>query len=171
MPGGPSPRTFFEALSWRGKLDPANGEHQGVLFAISELHRLSCASIGRQKAYKVFPVATGMVLRTAYEQALRFRLRQVNLWGAYINTLRGNNRLPTLKTMEDFIGLGVNKSVVLPEHEMILAYDLVIVASHREFLNANIHFPGNINVTAESLEAIAAGGMYRLLQSIINLAN
>lgn len=169
--GGPSPRTFFEALSWHGKLDPANREHQGMLFAINELYRLSCIYAGRQRAYKAFPIATGMVLRTAYEQSLRFRLKQVNLWGSYLDSLGSGSKYPTLKTMEDFIGLGTNKNIVLPQHDMVLAFDQVIAASHREFLNGNIHYPGNISVTAESLEAMAARGMYSLLQSIINLAN
>lgn len=54
---------------------------------------------------------------------------------------------------------------------MVLTYDRVIAATHRDFLNANIHYPGNINVTAASLEAIAAGGMFALIQGIINLIN
>ena len=52
---------------------------------------------------------------------------------------------------------------------MVNAYDRVIAAAHREFLNANIHYPGNIRVAPDSLEGIAAGGMYYLVQAIINL--
>lgn len=111
-----------------------------------------------------------MVLRTVYEQALRLRLRQVHLWGAYCQTLR-NASFPTLKSMEDFINLEANKSIVLPTQDMVLTYDCVIAATHRDFLNANIHYPGNINVTAASLEAIAAGGMFALIQGIINMIN
>ncbi len=113
--------------------------------------------------------ASGMILRTVYEQALRLRLMQVNLWGAYCQTR--NNALPTLKTMEDFINAGTNKTTVFPDQGMVLTYDRVIAATHRDFLNANIHYPGNINVTAASLEAIAAGGMFALIQGIINLIN
>ena len=94
---------------------------------------------------------------------------QVNLWGAYCQTR--NNALPTLKTMEDFINAGTNKATVFPDQGMVLTYDRVIAATHRDFLNANIHYPGNINVTAASLEAIAAGGMFALIQGIINLIN
>ncbi len=82
-PGGPSPRIFFETISWHDKLDPVNREHAGLLFAISELYELSIKSCGRQKAYETFPVATGMILRTVYEQALRLRLKQENLWNSY----------------------------------------------------------------------------------------
>ena len=73
--------------------------------------------------------------------------------------------------MEDFINIDANKSIVLPNRDMILTYDRVIAATHRDFLNANIHYPGNINVTPASLEAISAGGMFALIQGIINLIN
>lgn len=169
-PGGPSPRSFFETISWHGKLNPANQQHQGLLYAIDELYGLSSTNCGRHKAYESFPIASGMVLRTVYEQALRLRLMQVHLWGAYCQTLRDAS-FPTLKSMEDFINLEANKSIVLPTQDMILAFDRVIAAAHRDFLNANIHYPGNISVTAASLEAIAAGGMFALIQGIINMIN
>ena len=169
-PGGPAPRSFFETISWHGKLNPANCQHQGLLYAINELYGLSNTNCGRRKAYESFPIATGMILRTVYEQALRLRLMQVNLWGAYCQTLRPGS-FPTLKSVEDFINLGANKPVVFPDQGMVLTYDRVIAATHRDFLNANIHYPGNINVTAASLEAIAAGGMYALIQGIIDLIN
>jgi hypothetical protein len=166
-PGGPPPRSFFETISWRGKLDPTNQQHQGLLYAINELYKLSNTNCGRQKAYKVFPIAAGMILRTAYEQALRLRLMQVNLWGTYCQARNG--ALPTLKSMEDFINQSANKAVVFPDQDMVMIYDRVIAATHRDFLNANIHYPGSINVTSDSLEAIAAGGMHALIQGIINL--
>ena len=173
-PGGPAPRSFFETISWRGKLNPSNQSHQGLLYAINELYGLSSQSCSRQRAYRLFPIATGMVLRTVYEQALRLRLNQVGLWGAYMQGLnRGlassNRVLPTLSSMEEFICAGANKSTVFPDQGLLLAYDRVIAATHREFLNANIHYPGNVNVTADSLEAIAAGGMFSVIQGIINL--
>lgn len=167
-PGGPTPRMFFETISWRGKLDPGRQEHQGLLIALDELYRLSVVNCGRQKAYKTFPVATGMILRSVYEQALRLRLKQVDLWRNYCSTLR-NFTLPTLSSMEKFINQGVNKPVVFPDPNMVSAYDRVIAAAHREFLNANIHYPGNIRVASDSLEGIAAGGMYYLIHAIINL--
>ena len=169
IPGGPEPVSFFGVISWRGKLDPTNANHQGLITPLYELYRFSIANCGRQKAYKVFPIAAGMILRTVYEQALRMRLIQVNLWGNYSRTLR-NGAFPTLKGIEDFINQGINKATVLPQQAMVLAYDRVIAATHREFLNANIHYPGNIRVTSDSLEGIAAGGMLFLIQAIIDLA-
>lgn len=170
-PGGPPPRSFFETIGWRDRLNPSNQQHQGLLYAIDELHRFSILNCGRQRVYKSFPIATGMILRTVYEQALRLRLMQVNLWGTYMSSIRTGRRepLPTLSTMENFISQGANKATVFPDQSMILCFDRVIAAAHRDYLNANIHCPGDINVTSDSLESIAAGGMYALIQGIINL--
>jgi hypothetical protein len=169
-PGGPSPRSFFETISWRSKLDPSEPLHQGLLFAIDELYKLSTKQCDRKKAYELFPIATGMILRTVYEQALRLRLMKAGQWGNYITSIQSSRRqpLPTLSSMEDYINQGANKSIVFPDQTMILCFDRVIAATHRDFLNANIHYPGNINVTPDSLKSIAEGGMFTLIQKVIN---
>lgn len=168
VPGGPSPRVFFETISWEGKLDPSKLPHQGFMIALNELYHLSKFNCNRQKAYQVFPIATGMILRSVYEQALTLRLKQVNLWGQYMQSL-SSTAFPTLSSIENFIKQGVNKNIVLPNREMVDAFDRIITATHRDFLNANIHNPGNIHVTSDSLEGISSGGMFFLIQSIINL--
>jgi hypothetical protein len=167
-PGGPPPRNFFETIRWEGKLKPAEPLHEGLLSALNELYKSSTINCGRQKAYQTFPVATGMILRTVYEQSLKLRLNQVLLWGTYCSTLNPRS-FPTLSGMEDFIKVGANKTTVLPKREMVDAFDRVIASSHREFLNANIHNPGNIRVSPDALEGIACGGMFRLIQSIIDI--
>jgi hypothetical protein len=53
-PGGPAPKSFFETISWHGKLIPSNQDHQGLLAAIYELHSLSNNRIGGKKAYEIF---------------------------------------------------------------------------------------------------------------------
>ena len=164
QPGGQSPRKFFETVSWQ-KLNRLEPLHQGLQIAIAELHKLSTSSCGRQKAYQAFPNATGMVLRTVYEQALKLRLNQVGLWGNCLGSTSGN---PKLSSIESFINQGNNKSVVFPDRDAVSAFDRVIRAGHREFLNATIHQPGNISLTAESLESIASGGMYALIQWILD---
>ena len=82
-----------------------------------------------------------------------------------------NNIFPTLKSMEEFIRKGERLDAVFPDQELKRAFNRVIAFSHREFLNENIHYAENIRVTSESLEAIAAGGMFRLIQGIIDLVN
>lgn len=167
-PGGPAPRSFFETLSWNHKLSPSNPEHEGLLAAVHELYNLSTVSCGRKKAYEVFPVATGMILRSVYEQVLKLRLSQAGLWGNFMSSI-SRGRFPTLSAMESFIDNPANKATILPTTELQSALTLIIRYSHREFLNANIHNPGDIHVTAESLTAIAQGGMFTLVQESINL--
>lgn len=169
QPGGPAPRTFFETISWHGKLDPAKAEHQGLLHAINELFNLSTLSCNRQKVYKSFPIATGMVLRAVYEQALRLRMIQTRLWGTYLQ--QQNGAIPTLSTIESFIGQQNNKQTLFPDRDIVAVFDNIIRMRDRAFLNANIHSPGNINVTADSLESMAAGGMFALIQWIIHQIN
>lgn len=167
-PGGPAPRSFFETLSWEGKLFPENPKHNGLLASVHELFYLSTYLCNRKKAYEIYPVATGMVLRTAYEQVLRLRLEQINLWGQFMSTVR-NSSFPTLKEMETFIDNGSNRQTVLPNRKLTSAMTSIITYSHREFLNANIHDPGAIRVTPDALVGIAQGGMFTLIQDLINM--
>lgn len=168
--GGPPPRAFFETIRWEGKLKPDNPQHEGLLAALYELRRLSTTNCGRQKAYEVFPIATGMLLRTAYEQALSLRIKEVNLWGNLCQTVAQRKKaFPALSDIEDFINSGTNKTQVLPDRKMITAFDIIIASRNREFLNANIHNPGDIRVTPDALENIACSGMFSLIQRTIDL--
>jgi len=167
VPGGPAPKTFFEAISWAGKLDPINPEHLGLIVSLDELHRLSNTNCGRQKAYQIFPIAAGMVLRTVYEQALIFRLKQMSLWSTFCATLRPG-AFPQLSGIETFVANQL--STIFTETKMKNAFQLIQKFAHRDFLNANIHAPGNIRVTADALTSIAAAGMYSVIQGIIDLA-
>lgn len=165
--GGPPPRSFFETISWHGKLSRSTSDHQGLLSAIHELHNLSKKTCDRQKAYEIFPIATGMVLRTVYEQALIFRLKQVGLWNKLLQTLRNNEPFPSLKNIETFIESNIKETF---SKELIRIYKRVINNKQRELLNALVHSPGEIKLTSASREAIAAGGMYALIQGIIDLS-
>lgn len=160
-----TPRVFFETINCQ-KLSSSNRNHLGLLIAIDELKKMSTKNCDRQKAYKVFPNATGMILRTVYEQALRLRIIQVGLWNAYFQYL--GNDVPSLKNMESFIEQGSNKNQIFPDRDIVRAYNRVIHAGHREFLNATIHQPGIVSLTPNSLENIAADGMYYLIQWILD---
>ncbi len=167
-PGGPGPRCFFENLSWAGKLDPKNREHDGLLFAINELYALSQSVSSKKKGYEHFPIAAGMVLRTTYEQALILRLKEVKLWSTYCATLN-KKTFPTLSSIEDFISKNGNEDICFPEQALKGVFHRIKANKERQFLNANIHNPGDINTTPASLEGIALGGMFSLIQGLINL--
>lgn len=167
VPGGPAPNTFFETISWIGKLSPTTSDHLGLIVSLDELYRLSTTNCGRQKAYQVFPNATGMVLRTVYEQALIFRLKQISLWATYHSSLR-SGAFPQLSGIESHVASNLDS--IFSDNKIKNAFRSIQKFAHRDFLNANIHAPGNIRVTADALNSIAAAGMYSLIQGIIDLA-
>ena len=158
--------TFFEYISWGGKLIPSNTEHIGLIVALDELYRMSNNSIrkdGRNlKIYEVFPVGAGMLLRTAYEQSLILQLKKTGLW----NNLLSQFQFPMLSNIETHVMTNIN--TVLPEEAMRKAFNRIISANSRDFLNSNVHNPGLIRTASSSLEGLASGGMLSLIQLIID---
>jgi hypothetical protein len=164
-PGGDIPGTFFEHISWHGKLDPTNNDHIGLIVALDELHRMSSKKIredGRQeKIYCAFPVGAGMLLRTAYEQSLILQLKKTGMW----NNLKQQFTFPMLSNIENHVKQ--NKATVLPDQNMNKAFNSIISIRSRDFLNSNIHNPGLIRTTSSTLEGITNGGVYSLINLII----
>jgi hypothetical protein len=120
-----------------------------------------------KKAYECFPVATGMILRTAYEEVLRLRLEQLNKWKDFMQTVQ-KNRFPTLKAMEQFVTKN-DQNKIFETPELLSAINSIITYRHRDFLNANIHNPGAIKVSPDALSGMAQAGMFTLIQGLINL--
>lgn len=168
-PGGPSPGTFFEHVSWAGKLDPENNDHTGLLFAVHELFNLSRENAGtgrqRDRAYKAFPIATGMVLRTAYEQALILQMKKTSTWENYLASIP-SDRFPILSSMENYVGRNIND--VLPTATMRSTFNRILRTGQRDLLNATIHNIGEIQITSLTLETLASEGMFTLIQEIID---
>ena len=169
-PGGGPPPSFFEHISWHGKLDPGNMDHVGLIVALDELHRMStefCRANGRnEKIYHLFPVGAGMLLRTAYEQALKLQLKKAGLWIQFIAPFTLRNSFPMLSHVE--VNVQSNSNVALPAQTMRTAFGRILHANQRDFLNANIHNPGLIRATYATLEGIANAGMVSLIQLIID---
>lgn len=172
--GGPSPNKFFEFIDWH-RLDRSNPDYEGLRVALAELYKMSVTECGKkkEKAYEMFPLAAGMVLRTAYEQALMLRLKQAGLWNSYRHLLHEHHpRGPSfagLESMEDFLKKEPNKSAAFPDDDMVSAFGVIINARDRRLLNANIHNPGVVRMTSASLESLALGGLRSLIQGIVSL--
>ncbi|MCG7410905.1 hypothetical protein MH117_26340, partial [Paenibacillus sp. ACRRX] len=164
-PGGEIPGTFFEHISWGGKLDPNNSDHIGLIVTLDELHRMSIKKIredGRkEKIYSLFPVSAGMLLRTAYEQSLILQLKKTALW----NNLKQQFTFPMLSNIENHVNQNI--ATVLPDQHMQKAFRSIKSIRSRDFLNSNIHNPGLIRTTSSSLEGITNGGMFSLIGLII----
>lgn len=160
VPGGEPPAQFFENISWQ-PLDSDEPDHEGLRIALHELHNLSTRKLARSPVYSYFPVATGMLLRSAYEQALILQLKKQGRW----NELLQRDNHPMLKNIETFINN--NLGSVFPDPNMRRAFKAVTKSNYRDFLNANVHDPGLIRTTPKSLEALAAGGLLGLIQKIV----
>lgn len=162
-PGGPGAVVFFESLSW-DKLSKTDKNHHGLLAIVNELYKLSTVMQKRRRLYEEVPVASGMLVRSLYEQCLIARLKKVNAWSTYMSTLN-NKRYPELKSIEEFVAK--NLDLVFPTQKLKSAFNYIHGFEKRNFLNENIHNPGNICVTKETLEGIAANGLRHLVQELI----
>ncbi len=164
--GGSDPSTFFEYISWENKLFPSNNDHAALIVALDELHRMSRnkTKVDRRsvKTYCAYPVAAGMLLRSAYEQSLILQLKKTGQW----ESLKKTYTFPMLSNIEDKVKN--NKGQVLPDRSMRRAFNQIVSAKSREFLNANVHNPWLIRATSDTLEGMANGGMRSLIQMIID---
>lgn len=165
--GGDAPPAFFEHISWSGKLDPSNNDHVGLIVALDELYRMSRNTTKKSngntvKVYRAYPVGAGMLLRTAYEQALILQLKKTGLW----IELKKEIERPMLSNLEDKIKK--KPTVALPDEHMRSAFSQIVKANSRGFLNANVHKPWLIRATTDTLEGISNGGMFSLIQLIID---
>ncbi|WP_238351809.1 proline-rich domain-containing protein [Brevibacillus brevis] len=162
-PGGLAPGSFFEHISWN-KLSPSNNDHIGLIVALNELYSMSRNSTkGKSmKIYESFPVGAGMLLRTAYEQALILQLKKTGIWGSLLNQYT----MPMLSNIESHIKSNI--TIVLPLPNMRSAFNLILNSHSRDFLNSNVHKPGMIRTTSSTLEGLASGGMVALIQLIID---
>ncbi|WP_217639379.1 hypothetical protein, partial [Aneurinibacillus thermoaerophilus] len=162
--GGSTPGKFFEHICW-DKLSPQNDDQVGLIVALDELYRMSNKTMkisGRTvKIYEEFPVSAGMLLRTAYEQALILQLKKTNLWGSLLQKYR----LPMLSNIESHVDSNIN--IALPLENMRKAFRQIKSARSRDFLNSNVHNPGLIRTTSATLEGLASGGMLSLIRLII----
>lgn len=155
--GGPPASKFFETLKWKNKLDPENPLHIGLLCNVEELYNMSR---GRKKKYKALPIATGHLVRSAYEQAIKLLMMNHNQWE--------QDRTTKMKELEKDVINWTDCGKIPASHEMKDALKHIKNLDHREFLNNNVHNPNYIRATPEILESIAMSGMLTFIQEVIN---
>lgn len=145
-------------------LSPNNVDHTGLIVALNELYGMSINSVkGKaEKIYESYPVGAGMLLRTVYEQCLILQLKKTGLW----TTLLSQFTMPMLSNIENHIKNNI--ATALPLSTMQSAFRLIVNSHSRNFLNSNVHKPGQIRTTSSTLEGIANGGMLTLVQLIID---
>ncbi|MDG0873751.1 hypothetical protein L5D93_15395 [Paenibacillus thiaminolyticus] len=76
----PSVPIFFSALSWNA-LQSTDPQDHGLINLASELKRLSEYIPGRKEAfYERFPYAATIIMRSLFEQSLKFYIRKMGRW-------------------------------------------------------------------------------------------
>jgi len=140
----------------------------GLKNVMIELKDLSEAK-GSQKPFEKYPLAAGMVLRTAYDQSMKLLLKK--------NKLEKN--VPSkLSELEGYVGNRIGQWSPEPgakSDDAIGNYFEIITrgsicgvkGTWRDVLNATVHAPGSISITPQMLETITQGGMRTFIERII----
>lgn len=149
--GGPPPHKMFETLKW-DSLIRENADENALIATIDELHKLS-----NSKNYKKFPIATGMLLRSAYEQCI-------------VLIIESNKLTPPrkLESMEDNLLKWIDSKRIEGGESIEASLKSVKDSNYRERLNNNVHNLDVARMTPEILESLATGGMCSFIQAAID---
>ena len=149
--GGPPPTKMFETLKWDALLRE-NADENALIATIEELHKLS-----KSENYKKFPIATGMLLRSAYEQCIVLIIKSNKL------------TLPSkLESKEDNLIKWVDSKRIEGGESIKASLKSVKDSNYRERLNNNVHNLEVARMTPEILESLATGGMCSFIQAAID---
>ena len=149
--GGPPPTKMFETLKWDALLRE-NADENALIATIEELHKLS-----KSENYKKFPIATGMLLRSAYEQCIVLIIKS--------NKLKPPSKL---ESMEDNLIKWVDSKRIEGGESIKASLKSVKDSNYRERLNNNVHNLEVARMTPEILESLATGGMCSFIQAAID---
>ena len=149
--GGPPPTKMFETLKWDALLRE-NADENALIATIEELHKLS-----KSENYKKFPIATGMLLRSAYEQCI-------------VLIIKSNKLTPPskLESKEDNLIKWVDSKRIEGGESIKASLKSVKDSNYRERLNNNVHNLDVARMTPEILESLATGGMCSFIQAAID---
>ena len=149
--GGPLPTKMFETLSWDA-LSRENADENALIAMLHELHNLS-----KSEKYKMYPIATGMILRSVYEQCISIVIK--------LNKLEPPSQLESKETR---LLKWIESNRIDGGKAMESSLKLVIESNYRERLNNNVHNPDIARMTPAILESLATGGMCSFIQSTID---
>ena len=149
--GGPPPTKMFETLKWDALLRE-NADENALIATIEELHKLS-----KSENYKKFPISTGMLLRSAYEQCI-------------VLIIKSNKLTPPskLESKEDNLIKWVDSKRIEDGESIKASLKSVKDSNYRERLNNNVHNLDVARMTPEILESLATGGMCSFIQAAID---
>ena len=160
--GGPLPSRAFETLKWDG-LDPTDNDENALIYILNELQSISKKKQDSQKLYRQYPMATGLLIRSAYERSLRL-LAKVN----NITKELPFNLVDLEKKVKNWVESGrIKIDGKYGNSDFYKSLCSVINNGQRELLNDLTHNTDIVRLTGDSVETLASGGMCAFLQSAV----
>ncbi|MNB80875.1 hypothetical protein D3C81_850850 [compost metagenome] len=179
---------FFSALSWKA-VQPTNPDEQGVAHLAAEIRKLSEFIPNRREAfYERFPFAATIILRSLFEQSLKFYLKKMDKWDeliAYLDAQGGKKvkchncgverkfEKKSAKVMDPSIGqllsfLRSNNNIVsiFPEKKLQTAFNTA--AGHIPYMDTVVHTSEMMKPTKIKLDSIANDGLYSIVSYMLN---
>lgn len=159
----PKSASFFQNLTWRN-LNATDPSHTGIIQMASEIQRLSASWL-----YSKYPIATAMLLRSLFEQSLKYHTKEIKEWDNLLKfTGNPNGYDPMLGKIIQFYKLNGNYKKFFIERPMQSVFVNSITEDVMSLLDTNVHNTAYARATREELDRIAAKGLFQLIYGILN---
>jgi hypothetical protein len=179
---------FFSALSWKA-VQPSNPDEQGVAHLATEIRKLSEFIPNRKEAfYERFPFATTIILRSLFEQSLKFYLKKMDKWDeltAYLDAQSGRKVKchncgverkteknsakvmdPSIGQILSFLRSNNNTASIFPEKKLQTAFNTAV--GHIPYMDTVVHTSEMMKPTKIKLDSIANDGLYSIVSYMLN---
>ncbi|WP_088831840.1 hypothetical protein [Paenibacillus tyrfis] len=184
----PPQPVFFSALTWKA-VQPTDPDEQGVAHLAAEIRKLSELIPNRREAfYERFPFAATIILRSLFEQSLKFYLKKMNKWDELIAYLdaQGGKKVkchncgverksekksakvmdPSIGQILSFLRSNNNTASIFPEKKLQTAFNTA--TGHIPYMDTVVHTSEMMKPTKIKLDSIANDGLYSIVSYMLN---
>ncbi|APO44092.1 hypothetical protein BS614_08775 [Paenibacillus xylanexedens] len=156
----PKPFVFFESLKWN-VLQSNDIQDIGLMQLAKEIQKIS-----KYNHYGWYTISATLLLRSLLEQSLKFYLRKVGEWESLTSNNQGKD--PMLSQLIKFYKHNKRYEKLFVEKKYYSAFLNSVNDENITFLDTVVHNAGIILPSKEKLESITKGGMYTLIEYILN---
>lgn len=151
----PKPYKFFEGIE--STLSQSDNECNGILKVADEIRRFP---------YDKYPIAAAMLLRSLFEQALKYHIRTKN-HAVWQKLQRRDGKDPTLDTLITRASEDNALQELFPGKYQRPAQSVLLNPGVKALLDLNAHQTGVVTATPQILEGLAGCGLRDLIQYMI----
>lgn len=147
-------------------VDANNPNNFGVLYLVDELKKLS-----KSGEYKIYPIATTMLVRNLLEQSLKYQLMKLGKWEIFVNQehiKNKNNKEPGLESIINYCNGNTNEIFINDTKTQKTFRSFACNIGTKDYFDMLVHHPESINADYSILEKIAKAGLYRIIYNILN---